>query len=160
MSERAPAAPPTWILETARTGYALGLSPEGAVVHTYWGPKLPRAQDYPRPTETAEWSAFNQPAHLLREEYPAQGGPKYVEACLSATFADGNRDLDLRYLSATQDADGLTIVLRDAAFALELTLHYKVHAPYPPYWRQLARTSIGSTVYYLACLRDISSDGG
>ncbi|GGR18569.1 alpha-galactosidase [Deinococcus ruber] len=117
-----------WILETDRTAYALGVSPEGAVVHTYWGPKLPRVQDYPRPGVTKEWASFNLPAHLLREEYPGQGGAKYTEACLSATFPDGTRDLDLRYVSAEQVGDTLKIHLNDAVFSLAVTLHYRVHA--------------------------------
>ena len=118
---------PYWILETARSGYALGLSPEGALVHAYWGPKLPFPQDYPRPQATPEWSSFEVPAQLLREEYPAQGGAKYTESCLSATFADGTRDLDLRYRQARQDPAGLEIVLHDAVYGLEVTLHYRTH---------------------------------
>ena len=117
-----------WILETAHTAYAFGLSPEGAIVHTYWGPRLPRAQDYPRPGVTPEWASFAPPAHLLREEYPAQGGAKYTEACLSATFESGTRDLDLRYVGAEWTGDTLNIHLNDAVYPLAVALHYRAHA--------------------------------
>jgi hypothetical protein len=42
----------TWVLETAATGYALGLDAAGRLVHCYWGKRLPRPLDYPAPARS------------------------------------------------------------------------------------------------------------
>ena len=104
------------------------MGPAGQLVHTYWGARLPRAQDYPRPALPKEWASFDPPAHLTTEEYPGEGGLRYAEPCLKVTFADGTRDLDLRYVAARQEDGVLHVELRDAAFALTVTLHYRAHA--------------------------------
>ncbi|MDB5046325.1 MAG: glycoside hydrolase clan [Deinococcus sp.] len=118
---------PFWVLETARVGYAFGLNPEGQLVHTYWGPRLPRSEDYPRPVSVPEWASFSPAAHLITEEYPAEGGPKYIEPCLKVHFADGTRDLDLRYQAAHWTDGTLQVQLRDAVYPLQVTLHYRPH---------------------------------
>jgi alpha-galactosidase len=35
------------VLETDHTAYAFGLNATGLLSHRYWGPRLPRAIDYP-----------------------------------------------------------------------------------------------------------------
>lgn len=119
-----------WVLETSQMAYACGLDPDGRLVHTYWGARLPAQADYPRPQATPESSSFNQPAQLVAEEYPAYGGPKYTEPCLKASFPDGTRDLDLRFVGATIEAEGqptLHLRLRDAVYPFTVTLHYRLH---------------------------------
>jgi alpha-galactosidase len=121
-----------WILETPQMAYACGLDAQGRLVHTYWGPALPRLEDYPCPQVSPEWSSFNQSAHLAVEEYPAHGGPKYTEPCLHVHFPDGTRDLDLQLTQAEivpGDQPTLRLHLRDVAFPLSVTLHYCLHAP-------------------------------
>ncbi|MBB6097841.1 alpha-galactosidase [Deinobacterium chartae] len=118
---------PLWVLETRTAAYSLGLDPDGRLVHTYWGPRLPRSEDYPRPPAVTEWASFNHPAHLALEEYPGYGAPKYIEPALKLSFADGTRDVVLRYDSAEQDGNDLRVHLRDAVYPLTVTLHYRVH---------------------------------
>src|SRR5690349_211985 len=112
-----------WVLETLSTGYALGLNAAGLLVHRYWGARLPAADDYPPPPISSGWASFNGAAQLDPEEYPAYGGIKYIEPCLKVTFADGVRDLLLRFDSAEVDAgaDELHIHLRDTAYPLGVT---------------------------------------
>ena len=122
-----------WILETDTMGYAIGLDGDGRLVHCYWGMRLPRLQDYPSPACPREWSSFNQPAHLALEEYPAYAGAKYIDPCLKATFADGARDVVLIFETAQVvegDQPELRLHLRDAYYALCLTLHYRLHSAY------------------------------
>ncbi len=116
-----------WVLTTDHTAYAFGVNAQGLLLHTYWGPRLPRLADYPRPPEGREWASFDPPGDTVREEYPAHGGPKYVEPCLKVRFADGTRDLDLRYVGARVDGDTLHITLRDAVYPLSVTLHHRAH---------------------------------
>ncbi|MCC6613917.1 MAG: alpha-galactosidase [Anaerolineae bacterium] len=116
-----------WILQTAHVAYALGINEAGYLVHRYWGARLPHPDDYPPPPESAGWVSFNGPGQMLPEEYPAYAGLKYVEPCLKATFADGVRDVALRFDHAEVNDDNLDLHLRDDHYPLRLTLHYRVH---------------------------------
>jgi alpha-galactosidase len=122
-----------WILETAHTGYALGVSPQGLLVNRYWGARLPYAEDYPAAVDANDWASFSGSAHLSAEEYPGYGGTKYIEPCLKVTFADGVRDVVLRFDSAEVregETPELDIHLKDAYYPLSVTLHYRVHPQY------------------------------
>lgn len=124
-----------WILETQRTAYAFGTHPAGLLAHRYWGARLPYPTDYP-----VDWSEdrlaagsrvlqgypFNGPGDLIPQEYPTGAGTEYVEPCLKAVFADGVRDVRLTYERADIAGGELEIHLRDAAYPLHVTLHYRV----------------------------------
>jgi alpha-galactosidase len=122
-----------WILETAHTAYACGLTPRGMLAHAYWGVRLPYAEDYPDPVEPPPWASFSDSDHLTPEEYPAYAGAKYIEPCLKATFADGVRDVVLRFAHVdvtNAPQPELVITLRDAHYPLTVALHYRVHEEY------------------------------
>ncbi len=124
------AIPNGWILETEATGYALGLDAAGMLVHTYWGARLPRPEDYPTPPAPREWASFNGIGQLAREEYPAYAGPKFTEPCFKADFANGVRDAVWLFESAenlTGAQPELIVRLRDAAYPLQVALHYRLH---------------------------------
>jgi alpha-galactosidase len=154
-----------WVLETATTGYALGLNKAGLLVHRYWGARLPDAGDYPPPPSLPAWEPFGGPppdagdypppppngvpfnglAQLVPEEYPGYEGMKYVEPCLKVTFADGVRDVVLRFDSAEVDGEELRLHLRDSHYPLRVTLHYRVHAAYDLIERSVTATNLGET---------------
>jgi alpha-galactosidase len=138
------ATPTDWVLETDRTAYALGLNAAGALTHRYWGPRLPFASDYPPPVNPGIWSAFNNPAQLTPEEYPGYADIKFIEPCLKVTFADGVRDVVLRF-AAAQVVDGptpeLRITLRDTFYPLEVQLIYRLHAAYDLIERSVSVTN-------------------
>lgn len=119
-----------WILETHRTAYALGSSQGGIVLHRYWGPRLPRLDDYPPPSPVVYWSAFEGPLHMAPAEYPGQAGIGFSEPAVVARFTDGVRETDLRLVDATL-VDGpeplLTLHLADAYYPLTVTLSYRVY---------------------------------
>ncbi len=122
-----------WVLETEQSAYAFGLNTRGRLVHRYWGKRLPYREDYPSAASAGGWASFNGSAHLTPEEYPAYGGTSYIDPCLKVTFADGVRDTVLRFVKAEQvseDPSHLQIHLRDAAYPLQVILHYRVHATY------------------------------
>jgi alpha-galactosidase len=121
-----------WVLETHATGYALGLNRAGLLAHSYWGPRLPELSDYPDAPDPAFWS-FNNVGQLTPEEYPGYEDVKFVEPCLKLTFADGVRDVVLRFASAELaggEAPELRLHLRDTVYPLRVTLHYRVHEGY------------------------------
>lgn len=120
----------SWVLETSRMSYALGINKDGRLAHSYWGGRLPYLTDYPEPPSPEGWASFSNAAHLTPEEYPGYGGMSFVEPCLKVTFADGVRSLALQFDSA-QTHEGilpeLDVHLRDAQYPLLVTLHYRVH---------------------------------
>ncbi|HEX6289504.1 MAG TPA: alpha-galactosidase [Herpetosiphonaceae bacterium] len=122
-----------WVLETATTGYALGLNQAGLLTHRYWGARLPTPDDYPAAPNPEMWSAFNNPAQRTPEEYPGYEDIKFIDPCLKVAFADGVRDVVLRFESAevrAGDVPELRIHLRDTVYPFRATLHYRVHAAY------------------------------
>jgi alpha-galactosidase len=106
-----------WVLETQTTAYALGVNPTGLVVHRYWGARLPYVEDYIPASQPGAWASFNAEPQLMPEEYPGYGDMKYIDPCLKVTFADGVRDVVLRFERAEVqqgDTPELAIHLHDA----------------------------------------------
>jgi alpha-galactosidase len=119
-----------WLLETAATGYALGLNQAGLLTHRYWGARLLAPGDYPPAANPGIWGAFNNPAQLTPEEYPGYEDLKFTDPCLKLSFADGVRDVVLRFASAAVSEGAvpeLRIELCDTAYPLQVTLIYRVH---------------------------------
>jgi alpha-galactosidase len=136
-----------WVLETRTTAYALGLNQAGLLTHRYWGERLPRVADYPPAPDPGIWGAFNNPAQLTPEEYPGYEDIKFIDPCLKATFADGVRDVVLRFGSAEAQQGAtpeLRIHLRDTAYPFSITLHYRVHESYDLIERWVSATNDGA----------------
>ncbi len=137
-----------WVLETERTGYAFGLNARGLLAHCYWGVRLPHVSDYPAAPNPDPWVSFNNPSHLTPEEYPGYGDIKFIDPCLKVTFADGTRDVVLRFVSAEVREGAvpeLAIHLRDTVYPFRVTLHYRVHESYDLIERFVSVTNDGST---------------
>jgi alpha-galactosidase len=119
-------APTDWILETEHTAYALGVNNAGMLTHRYWGARLPRIVDYPRPQDSDGWASFNGPGEVLPHEFPTYAGSSYVEPCLKVTHADGVRDTVLEFAGANAKGDTLVVRLEDETYSVRVTLHYRV----------------------------------
>jgi alpha-galactosidase len=138
----------SWVLETRTTGYALGLNQAGLLVHRYWGPRLKAPDDYPAAPNPGIWGAFNNPAQRAPEEYPGYEDIKFIDPCLKVTFADGVRDVVLRFDSAevlAGEAPELRVRLRDTAYPFEVTLHYRLHEGYDLIERAVTVSNAGDT---------------
>jgi len=135
-----------WVLETATTGYALGLNQAGLLVHRYWGARLKAPDDYPAAPNPGSWSAFNNPAQRTPEEYPGYEDIKFIDPCLKVTFADGVRNVVLRFDSAEVRAGEppeLRIHLRDTTYPFQATLNYRVYETYDLIERAVTVTNAG-----------------
>ncbi len=120
----------SWVIETAHSGYAMGVNAEGLLAHSYWGVRLPSPQDYPPPPVTHGWASFNNPAHLSPEEYPTYTGMKFTEPGILVTFPDQVRDLVLRFVNAEivpGDIPELRLTLEDVHYPLRLILIYHAY---------------------------------
>ena len=133
-----------WVLETERTAYALGINAAGLLTHCYWGVRLLNPSDYPLPPNPSGWASFNNPEQLTPEEYPGYAGMKFTDPCLKVTFADGVRDVVLRFDSAEITGDDqLDIHLSDSHYPLQVSLHYRAHAANDLIERWVTLTNLG-----------------
>lgn len=119
----------SWILETANTGYALGINKEGLLAHSYWGSRLPRLEDYPSPPVGKKWASFNNAAHLTPEEYATSYGMKFTQPGIMVHFMDGVRDLRVRF-DSFEEKKGLIPELclhfLEEKYPVHLSLHYRI----------------------------------
>lgn len=124
-----------WALVTERSTYAMGVSPEGYIVNLHWGARLATFSDLPEALLAPEHASQNTALSAAREEYPGYGGLRYGEVAARVAFADGVRDLDLRYeryeLDVAAPPDGLPLLkvyLHDTVYPLQVILRYQVDA--------------------------------
>ncbi|MDR1903824.1 MAG: alpha-galactosidase [Treponema sp.] len=121
-----------FLLNTANTSYAMEKGASGRLQHIYWGKRLDRLEDLPV-GEQMQYYPFDQPSKklLTNQEYVGWGGYLFDEPCLKALFADGCRDLDLRYQSYKQSdnavSETLVITLRELVYNLEVDLYYRIY---------------------------------
>lgn len=113
-----------WFLSMRNTTYVLGINEVGELQHVYWGKSVP-AEDFAS-AHQAESYGFESREGMSPEEYPAWGGIRYTEPCLKVSFADGNRDLVLKYSSHEIHANTLEVVLKDILSDVFVTLNYQV----------------------------------
>ncbi len=140
-----------WALVGEHSTYALGVTPEGYVVNLHWGGRLAAFADLPLPEFIPGRFSHDATLSDAREEYPAAGGTRYGELAAQATFADGVRDLDLRFeqytlLPPTAPAQlpVLQIRLRDAVYQLLVTLSYRLDAAHDIVVRSATFTNQGT----------------
>lgn len=115
-----------FVIDTARTTYAVGVNRLGILQNVYWGKKV-RAEDLSQPAPVPERSSFDPSETRTPEEFPAWGGLRYYEPALKATFADGNRDVVLKYGSHQIDGNTLTLRVKDINADLFVNLIYHVY---------------------------------
>jgi alpha-galactosidase len=119
-----------WLLTTRESSYALGVSPNGALQHLYWGGPLWRAEELPATSTRRDLSSFDPHQMLENEEFPGWGGPRYYEPALKIAREDGDRDLVLRYVSHKIQPDNLDVTLKDIRDDIQVTLHYRLYPDY------------------------------
>ncbi|MBN9392416.1 MAG: alpha-galactosidase [Chloroflexi bacterium] len=115
-----------FLLETDNTAYAILLAPHGQLIHTYWGEKLPFPDDYPGQPHNVAHSSFGTWGNDLAAELPVPYNILELEPSIRLSFADGTRDLRLKYVKHSIEGENLTIDLKDEFYGLELQLGYRV----------------------------------
>src|ERR1700733_1583826 len=112
----------TFRLDGGGVTYAIGVTPRGTVQAVYWGARL--AADDPLPAAQPSGRAFD--INDGPQEYAGWGGGLLAEPSLKITFLDGNRDLVLRFVSATPAPHALRVVLKDIQRNVFVTLRYDI----------------------------------
>ena len=113
-------------LDGGGVSYAFGVNSRGELQQLYWGGRLASADAIPKAVPMPEWASFDSSYTNTPQEYAGWGAGLFVEPALKVTFADGNRDLVLHYVSHTEVADGFDVVLKDILRPIFVTLHYRM----------------------------------
>ncbi|MEV6164987.1 alpha-galactosidase [Streptomyces sp. NPDC052052] len=115
----------TWLLTGASSSYALRLTDRDELVHLHWGPRITLA------AAEALAAAPEPPARGFesrldgREEYPVEGGPRFVRPALSVRTPQV-RGTEWAFADATVDGAELRLGFTDPVHRLALTLHYRM----------------------------------
>jgi alpha-galactosidase len=115
-----------WVIQSGEATYAFGVNERGELQHLYWGKRID-AQDFTSPHSLPGWASFDLSTTTTPQEYPGWGAGLYVEPALKVTFANGNREVVLRYVDHKLQDNDLEITLRDEISALYVHLQYHVY---------------------------------
>jgi alpha-galactosidase len=111
-------------LDGGNVSYVFGVNPRGELQQLYWGGRLGATDSFPAATPMPEWASFDDSYTNTPQEYAGWGAGLFVEPALKITFADGNRDLVLHYVSHETTEHGLDVELKDIERPIYVTLHY------------------------------------
>lgn len=143
-----------WVLETKTSAYCIAVMPSqeefaplrGSVdalsdapaapnravsqlIHLYFGPTLPRDEDYIQKVHFPERSSFDDAPLVWPHEYRPWQGRMYQEPSLKVTFPDGTRDVAWQFERAEVTKTAHATKMKDEGrFIIEgvhqLTLHF------------------------------------
>ena len=126
-SQTETAARPVFRLDGGNSTYAFGVNERGELQQLYWGGRIAASDSIPPAHSDREWASFDSSHNNTPEEYAGWGAGLFQEPALKITFADGNRDLVLHYVSSSKpDDNSIEVTLKDISRAVTVTLHYKM----------------------------------
>lgn len=124
-----------WLLSGPTSSYALRLTDLDELLHLHWGPRITL-------TDAGSLAALPGPPYRPfesgldgREEYPVEGGPRFVRPALSVR-TDERRGTEWRF--EEYEADGDELRLRFVDDGLGITLHYRMRQDVVERWVTLA----------------------
>ncbi|MGP7796765.1 alpha-galactosidase [Sphingomonas sp. CLY1604] len=121
----APAGARVFRLDGNGVTYALGVDDKGYLRPIHWGAAVAEG-DPLAPPIVAEPSSFDPAPTVTAQEYPGQGEGLVTDPGIKVAFADGNRDLVLKYRSHRVDGETLTVELADISQPFFVTLRYTI----------------------------------
>ena len=114
-----------FVLETENTHYVFGIDPAGYNRHLHWGAKCDPA-DYAF-TKIGDENSNHSMLDEYRQELTPFGSTVYRTCDLKAQFADGCREVALRYTGYRLEDDTLRVAFEDAYYPLQVRLGYRVY---------------------------------
>lgn len=114
-----------FVLETENTHYVFGIDPAGYNRHLHWGAKCDPA-DYAF-TEIGDENSNHSMLDEYRQELTPFGSTVYRTCDLKAQFADGCREVALRYTGYRLEDDTLRVAFADTYYPLQVHLGYRVY---------------------------------
>ncbi|MFC9915651.1 alpha-galactosidase [Streptomyces sp. NPDC127197] len=113
----------TWLLSGPTSSYAVHLTDDDELLHLHWGPRIALADAEAlavRPLP--DYWPFESPLDG-REEYPVEGGPRFVRPALSVR-TDERRGTEWGFEAHEAADQELRLRFRDTGLAI--TLHYRM----------------------------------
>ncbi|WP_369231432.1 alpha-galactosidase [Streptomyces sp. R21] len=140
----------SWLLSGPTSSYALRLTEHDELLHLHWGPRITLADVEALAARPApRYWPFESPLDG-HEEYPVEGGPRFVRPALSVR-TDERRGTEWRFEAyeteeacesdeahETDAADGDELRLRFSDAGLGITLHYRTRGDVVERWVTLA----------------------
>ncbi|MBK6011583.1 alpha-galactosidase [Streptomyces sp. MBT53] len=124
----------TWVLSGPTSSYAVHLTERDELLHLHWGPRIALAdaeEIAARPLSSG--ASFEAPLDG-HEEYPVEGGPRFVRPALSVRTPE-RRGTEWTFDRYDTDGDELRLRFRDAG--LTITLHYRTRGDVVERWTVL-----------------------
>ncbi|MFF7751010.1 alpha-galactosidase [Streptomyces sp. NPDC007971] len=125
----------TWLLSGPTSSYALHLTDADELLHLHWGPRitLADAEALAAGPLPAYWP-FESPLDG-REEYPVEGGPRFVRPALSVRTGE-RRGTEWRFVTHDTEggAGGEELRLRFDDDGIAVTLHYRMRGDVVERW--------------------------
>jgi alpha-galactosidase len=113
----------TWLLSGPSSSYAVHLTDADELLHLHWGPRIALADaEALAVAPLPGYWPFESPLDG-REEYPVEGGPRFVRPALSVRTQE-RRGTQWRFVS--HDTEGEELRLRFDDDGLAITLHYRM----------------------------------
>lgn len=132
----------TWLLSGPTSSYAVHLTEDDELLHLHWGPRIALADAEAlalRPLP--DYWPFESPLDG-REEYPVEGGPRFVRPALSVR-TDERRGTEWRFEAYETEGDELRLTFRDTGLAI--TLHYRMRHDVVERWVTLTHDAPDGT---------------
>ncbi|MGW0883688.1 alpha-galactosidase [Streptomyces sp. NPDC002671] len=129
----------TWLLSGPTSSYALHLTPRDELLHLHWGPRIALVDAEALAADPLPgYRPFESPLDG-REEYPVEGGPRFVRPALSVRTEE-RRGTEWRYVSydTEGDGEGTELRLRFEDDGLAVTLHYRMRGDVVERWVTVA----------------------
>ena len=108
--------------------YEFGVNERGELQAIYWGGQLGAHDAVVTAHSMPEMASFDSPGTTTPQEYAAWGAELFTEPGLKISFADGNRDLVLHFVSSHATAGNYEILMKDISREIYVTLRYSIDA--------------------------------
>ncbi|MEU9191992.1 alpha-galactosidase [Streptomyces hundungensis] len=114
-----------WLLTGRSSSYALHLTDDDELLHLHWGPRITLADATALAREPLPPHRPFESRLDGREEYPVEGGPRFVRPALSVR-AGRARGTAWDFTGAEVAPDELRLCFTDPVNGLAITLHYRM----------------------------------
>ena len=114
-----------FVLETKNTHYVLGVDKYGYNRHIHWGKKCD-VEDY-FIKEGRDENSNHSMLDDFKQEYTPFGKTMYRGSAIKAEFADGCREINLKFDGYDIDGNTLKINFTDVFYPLAITLNYEIY---------------------------------
>lgn len=117
-----------FVLETKNTHYVLGVDKNSNNRHIHWGEKCD-CSDYCMYYHREE-NAHHTYLDEIQQEYTPFGKTMYRDCALKATFSDGCREVNAKYIKSEIKNNTLKLFFQDEYYPLEFILNYTAYENY------------------------------